>query len=319
MWIETVMFISTFIVSTAISVVGIMIAYGLYQTHKKPVLQVLLYQQIFLISFYVYWGNIALHEILSDLQLSKDLNTKLSIFIPVLGTPFLVVSWFMLIKFAIIVNGLKQFSKFPILYFPVLALIVLGFSILVHKNIISISITPDLYIVRALVILNFCIHILFLLLFFIEKKDKKVRKEVLFNTRFALIYFSGVVLYSILLWFYNSFGAISTCISIIVLFAVSVIIQSILKSKEHTQILQKKNINIDFKEFCTKYEISKREAEIVLEICSGKTNKAISEKLFITLQTVKDHNYRIYSKLGVKTRIQLTNMVREKTGINQFG
>ena len=63
------------------------------------------------------------------------------------------------------------------------------------------------------------------------------------------------------------------------------------------------------------YEISKREAEIVLEICTGKTNKAISEKLFITLQTVKDQNHRIFTKTGVKSRIQLTNLVREKTGL----
>ncbi|MCG6187779.1 LuxR C-terminal-related transcriptional regulator [Maribellus maritimus] len=72
--------------------------------------------------------------------------------------------------------------------------------------------------------------------------------------------------------------------------------------------------NIDFSTFCNLYEISKREAEIILEICTGKTNKAISEKLFITLQTVKDHTHRIYTKTGVKSRVQLANLVREKTG-----
>jgi DNA-binding NarL/FixJ family response regulator len=98
------------------------------------------------------------------------------------------------------------------------------------------------------------------------------------------------------------------------LFAVSIFIPVVLKMNEKTQILPKKSTSVNFDEFCSLYEISKREAEIILEICTGKSNKAISEKLFITLQTVKDHNYRIYSKLGVKTRIQLTNLVREKTG-----
>ena len=78
--------------------------------------------------------------------------------------------------------------------------------------------------------------------------------------------------------------------------------------------VQEEKNNIDFDTFCTLYEISKREAEIVLEICTGKTNKAISEKLFITLQTVKDHTHRIYTKTGVKSRVQLANLVREKTG-----
>lgn len=72
--------------------------------------------------------------------------------------------------------------------------------------------------------------------------------------------------------------------------------------------------NMDFDAFCNFYEISKREAEIILEICSGLSNKAISEKLFITLQTVKDHNHRIYTKIGVKSRVQLANLVRKKTG-----
>ena len=73
--------------------------------------------------------------------------------------------------------------------------------------------------------------------------------------------------------------------------------------------------NMDFGSFCEFYEITKREAEIVLEICTGKTNKTISEKLFITLQTVKDHTHHIYTKTGINSRVQLSNLVREKTGM----
>jgi DNA-binding NarL/FixJ family response regulator len=76
--------------------------------------------------------------------------------------------------------------------------------------------------------------------------------------------------------------------------------------------------NVGFPEFCDMYEISKREAEIILEICTGKSNKAIADKLFITLQTVKDHNHRIYTKTQVRSRVQLANLVREKTGIKEF-
>ena len=64
----------------------------------------------------------------------------------------------------------------------------------------------------------------------------------------------------------------------------------------------------NFDAFCDLYEISKREAEIVTEICNGLTNKAIADKLFITLQTVKDHNHRIFTKTGVKSRVQLTRI-----------
>ena len=51
------------------------------------------------------------------------------------------------------------------------------------------------------------------------------------------------------------------------------------------------------------FEISKREA--------GMTNKDISDSLFISVQTVKDHIHRIFIKTGVKNRVQLTNLLEQ--------
>lgn len=316
MWIDTVLFVITFIVSAALAVIGIMVTYQLYQTHKKNVLQILLYQQIFLISFFIYgiWGNIALHEILTDLNLSEQLETKIAIFIPVLGIPFLIVSWFMLLRFAFALNGFKDSKRFPWIYFPSLFVVVVVFSILINNGIIIVNSNPDLFIVRSIAALNFMIHIFFLIPFLLGKKNKPLTKELVFMKRHASFYFLGVTAYTGVLYFFNIFGSVSECVSILILFAVSISIPLYIKLNEKTQLLPQPSTNINFSEFCNLYEISKREAEIVLEICTGKTNKAISEKLFITLQTVKDHNYRIYSKLGVKTRVQLTNLVREKTG-----
>ena len=62
--------------------------------------------------------------------------------------------------------------------------------------------------------------------------------------------------------------------------------------------------------FIGKFEISRRESEIVELICRGKSNQDISDSLFISLQTVKDHIHRIYLKTGVKNRVQLTNLIR---------
>lgn len=71
-----------------------------------------------------------------------------------------------------------------------------------------------------------------------------------------------------------------------------------------------KGLNEAMKQFAEKYEISKREEEVIQQICEGKSNKEISEALFISLQTVKDHVYSIFIKTGVKNRIQLTNLIR---------
>ena len=69
--------------------------------------------------------------------------------------------------------------------------------------------------------------------------------------------------------------------------------------------------DLSFEEFCKKFEVSPRETDVVREICNGLSNKEISEKLFLSLQTVKDHTHRIYIKTNVRSRVQLINLVKE--------
>ena len=160
--------------------------------------------------------------------------------------------------------------------------------------------------------LNFIIHILAVIPFIFPKKRSPLKKEIGLNSKFVLLYFIGVVIYSAILSYFNIFGVISISISIIILFGVSILFSVSIKFCTHIHSNQASKGSMDFVEFCKLYEISKREAEIILEICSGKSNKAIAEKLFITLQTVKDHNHRIFTKTGIKSRVQLSNLVRDK-------
>ena len=60
-----------------------------------------------------------------------------------------------------------------------------------------------------------------------------------------------------------------------------------------------------------KYKISSREREIVELLLQGSSNKEIENKLFISLNTVKNHIYRIYQKLGVKSRGQLVYFIMD--------
>ena len=57
-----------------------------------------------------------------------------------------------------------------------------------------------------------------------------------------------------------------------------------------------------------KYGISKREKEVITQICKGHTNQEIADKLFISLQTVKDHIHNIFRKINVSNRVQLTQI-----------
>jgi DNA-binding CsgD family transcriptional regulator len=317
MWIEYASFVLTFIMSAGLSVIGIMVAYQLYQDCQKPVLQILLYQQIFLISFFVYgiWGNLALHEIIGDFNLNADLSKRLSVYIPILGIPFLVISWFMLLRFSFYLNGIKTSIRLAFIFFAVFIVLIFVFVLLIEKGVLIVPKNSDLFIIKTLFYSNLMIHLIFLLPFLKSTKNSPLVKEIGFTKKYAGLYFLGVLIYSIVLNYFDLFGFITTCIAILLLFAVSISIPLIIKTQRKESALENKSENFNFLDFCTFYEISKREAEIILEICTGKTNKAIAEKLFITLQTVKDHNYRIYSKTGVKSRGELTNLVREKTRI----
>jgi DNA-binding CsgD family transcriptional regulator len=57
-----------------------------------------------------------------------------------------------------------------------------------------------------------------------------------------------------------------------------------------------------------RYGITGREIEIIALVCRGKTNKEIADELCISPQTVKDHNYNIFRKTGVRNRTQLARL-----------
>jgi DNA-binding CsgD family transcriptional regulator len=59
------------------------------------------------------------------------------------------------------------------------------------------------------------------------------------------------------------------------------------------------------------FPISNREREIMELILQGKSNKEIEDILFISYNTVKNHVYNLYQKLGVKSRGQMIHFVLE--------
>jgi LuxR family maltose regulon positive regulatory protein len=56
--------------------------------------------------------------------------------------------------------------------------------------------------------------------------------------------------------------------------------------------------------------LSQRELEVLQLIAQGLSNREISERLYIALDTVKSHNRNIFSKLGVKNRTQAIGKAR---------
>jgi len=63
---------------------------------------------------------------------------------------------------------------------------------------------------------------------------------------------------------------------------------------------------------CDQYGLSKREGEILGLLLRGKSNREIDRELFISPHTVRNHIHNVYQKLGVGSRLELMNFVRER-------
>lgn len=64
--------------------------------------------------------------------------------------------------------------------------------------------------------------------------------------------------------------------------------------------------------FIEKYAITDKETEVIELILNGLTYKQIAERIFISPKTVDNHVQSIYKKLGVTSKIQLSNLIRSK-------
>lgn len=68
--------------------------------------------------------------------------------------------------------------------------------------------------------------------------------------------------------------------------------------------------SLDF-ESLQRYKISEREFSVVKLICEGMTNKEIAQELSISVNTVNNHVANIFSKMEVRSRIDLLKVLKE--------
>lgn len=73
-----------------------------------------------------------------------------------------------------------------------------------------------------------------------------------------------------------------------------------------------KDDKITVKECVTQYELTRREETILQSLVDGLDNETICIKLCITNNTLKKHILNLYRKLGIKNRVQMFKLVKEK-------
>lgn len=93
--------------------------------------------------------------------------------------------------------------------------------------------------------------------------------------------------------------------------------KALLDMRKGVVVSKKKNFSVkteqklgDFLDRKQVYDtLSSREKQILLSIKEGLSNQEIADRFFITLSTSKTHIYRLYKKLGVKSRSQAINFL----------
>ncbi len=58
-------------------------------------------------------------------------------------------------------------------------------------------------------------------------------------------------------------------------------------------------------------ELTEREREVMRLIVEGRPNKLIADALDISVRTVEVHRSRVFDKMGVKSAVELANLLRE--------
>jgi DNA-binding CsgD family transcriptional regulator len=295
-----------FILSVALAAGGIVLSSRLRNRYRHEIFSTQMYFQVFIFTFGFYgiWGQVVIKAFLSP-YISAELLARFSDIAMLLGLPFLVFAWLMLIRFSTVISGRKN-NNWEVFWF-----LLLNFSIIFIVGYIiakTNAVKPISLIKYYFIIMNLLYSFLASILILFPRKGRSIihnyDRKIIAPSIFLISVSQGVPLL-----FYTSYIAI---IFIFTFFAGNTFLPLYLNyGTLLSAFTDETRKDLSFEEFCKKFEVSPRETDIVREICNGLSNKEISDKLFISLQTVKDHTHRIFIKTNVKSRVQLINLVKE--------
>jgi DNA-binding CsgD family transcriptional regulator len=304
----TILVYTIFIFSVAFAASGVMLSTRLRNKYGTDLFSSLLYYQVFIFTFGFYgiWGQIVIKSFLTGL-VSESLITKFTNISILLGIPFLLFAWMMLLRFSGEISGRKR-SRWFFLWFLVMNFLILfGLGLVIREKTI---IRPD-NIIRSYFI-NLCMIytiISALFLFFPGHRKSILHRSEIRIIAFSLILIAILQCLSLFLFDGNTYIGL---IFIFLFFAGNSFLPLYLSYGTVLSIfMEAPEKDLSYEDFCKKFEVSPRESEIIREICNGLSNKEISDKLFISLQTVKDHTHRIYIKTNARNRVQLINLVKD--------
>jgi DNA-binding CsgD family transcriptional regulator len=304
-----------YIIALFIGFLTIYLAYRLSRTYRLGYLSSYLY---FLIAFNVmgflnhigrYLGvSLLVDSPKETLMLVRNLFTFLAF-------PFVALSIYLFFAFANDLTGTKISSLFNRLFGVTWGILFLVQVLLARNHFYTRDENALLFFLKAINILGITSLILtpFYILFKTNRLSDIHQRRVaryfsiiyilcfgtasLFTSRLVLPYF---VPYTVLIMVFSFFAVNLPPLTYLTLSL----------KKYPFEDKRSTSQNSDFEDFFVVHKISKREQEIIYLMLEGMSNADIEKKLYISPHTVKNHIYNIYQKLGVKNRVQISNLIR---------
>lgn len=310
-------FIVLFIFCLAIAVASLLIGHRLTNTYNAEFHRNYFYYLITFFAFAIYGilTQILIHSLLPAIDSDLGVVKILMNFLPALSAPFLIVSWVMLIKMGYSLVEVKTKIKELYIHLGVLILLFFLTGCLYFLIDIDTKLQPEWFVyiqIGIMTALEFSYMLLFAGTVLYQSKKKNSAKTKI-TKRFTAFLVLGSFTRGTVLFFMFIESLPWILIPLVLVYFLSNFAPLLyLYSKADIAFIpvyaeypneQKKKLLFE------KYQITKREKEIIEQMCQGKTNQQIADTLFISLQTVKDHTHRIYTKIGISSRLKLVQMI----------
>jgi len=299
--------------------ISIFLAYQLMRKYPLSFVSSYFYYLVFLYIFgsYSLIGSGILEQLLNSMQADQETVRSSRIFATFPGIPLFFLSVYMLIRSFTEILSRKIWKSFTIIYF------ILSFASLFIYGIWAIKITRleqgdflqfisiQRWTFSGILIASY-LAVFALSMIFSQKMVSHQRHFVQNLGGIYLLYMLLTCTAFLLSGTHELLGYIFL-IFFLSWHLIPILFISIFLEKYHGETT---TLEVDFDasmvSFSAKFEISNREKDVVRLICKGLSNQEISDALFISLQTVKDHIHRIFTKTGVKNRVQLSNLIRSQ-------
>ncbi len=306
-------------ISLGIGLASVLLSHRLQKRFRTNYLSSYLYFQVFINVFGVYGivGQVIARQILSRRGASFETIETIRHFFTFLGLPFLILAWYMFLRLSREMVDKDLSRKITLIFFSIFGGALLAYGLVIVRANVATWTDSQFAAFSAGFNILYAILVAVALVSGLSElvrrapdiEDKKRAKAVrLFGLTCFLAYSAALVLSP-----YAYSGGTMAVAYVLAFFSANLIPlfywrAYLLKAGPAAFLLQTPPDTMT--RFVEEYKISKREEEVIRELCAGKANKEIAETLFISLQTVKDHIYRIYLKTEVNNRVQLINLIQ---------